>query len=122
MAGVNRDRIFKADNASVLITAAAFVLLLACLPLALRLDDSIDRDRPMYDDLSRMSLMQDANLLANGTVVPVELSGGESVMVGEQEFVASDGVSVVVRGVDDDTAYCITTSNQYGEQSQEHCS
>lgn len=122
MAGVNRDRIFKADNASVLITAAAFVLLPACLPLALRLDDSIDRDRPMYDDLSRMSLMQDANLLANGTVVPVELSGGESVMVGEQEFVASDGVSVVVRGVDDDTAYCITTSNQYGEQSQEHCS
>lgn len=122
MAGVNRDRIFKADNASVLITAAAFVLLLACLPLALRLDDSIDRNRPMYDDLSRMSLMQDANLLANGTVVPVELSGGESVMVGEQEFVASDGVSVVVRGVDDDTAYCITTSNQYGEQSQEHCS
>jgi hypothetical protein len=122
MAGVNRDRIFKADNASVLITAAAFVLLLACLPLALRLDDSIDRNRPMYDDLSRMALMQDANLLANGTVVPVELSGGESVMVGEQEFVASDGVSVVVRGVDDDTAYCITTSNQYGEQSQEHCS
>ena len=122
MAGVNRDRIFKADNASVVITAAAFVLLLACLPLALRLDDSIDRNRPMYDDLSRMALMQDANLLANGTVVPVELSGGESVMVGEQEFVASEGVSVVVRGVDDDTAYCITTSNQHGEQSQEHCS
>ena len=119
---MNRDRIFKADNASVLITAAAFVLLLACLPLALRLDDSIDRNRPMYDDLSRMALMQDANLLANGTVVPVELSGGESAMVGEQEFVASEGVSVVVRGVDDDTAYCITASNQHGEQSQEHCS
>ena len=34
---------------------------------------------------------------------------------------ASDGVSVVVRGVDGDTAYCVTTSNEHGEESQEHC-
>ena len=119
---MSRDGILKADNASVLITVGAFVLLLACLPLAVRLDESIDANRPMYADLSRMTALQDANLVANGTVVPVELSGGESVQVGEQEFVASDGVSIVVRGVDDDTAYCITVSNEHGEESDEHCS
>lgn len=119
---VKRDGIFQVGNASVLITVGAFVLLLMCVPLALRLDENIDRNRPMYSDLSRMTSLQEANLAVTGSVVPVELSGGESAMIGEAEFVASDGVSVVVRGVEGDTAYCITTSNEYGEQSQEHCS
>jgi hypothetical protein len=119
---VKRNGIFQVGNASVLITVGAFVLLLLCVPLALSLDESIDRNRPMYSDLSRMTSLQDASLAVTGSVVPVELSGGESAMIGEAEFVASDGVSVVVRGVEGDTAYCITTSNEYGDQSQEHCS
>lgn len=118
---MKRDGIFQVGNASVLITVGAFVLLLLCVPLVLRLDEGIDRNRPMYSDLSRMASLQEASLADTGSVVPVELSGGESVMIGEVEFVASDGVSVVVRGVDGDTAYCITTSNEHGEESQEHC-
>ena len=81
---MQRDGFFKVDNASVLITIAAFVLLLACLPLALRLDEGIDRDRPMYTDLSRMATLQNASLVATGAVVPVELSGGETAEIGEQ--------------------------------------
>lgn len=119
---MRRDGIFKLDNASVLITGAAFVLLLACLPLALRLDQGIDQDRPMYTDMARMAELQDDNLVATGTVVPVEVSEGESVMVGEQEFVASDGVSLAVRAVDDGTAYCIAASNDHGVEAQERCS
>jgi hypothetical protein len=122
MTAVRRDGIFKLDNASVLITVAAFVLLLACLPLALRVDEGIDQDRPMYADMARMAGLQDASLVATGTVVPVELSEGESVMVGEQEFVASDGVSLAVRSVEDGTAYCITASNDHGVEAQERCS
>jgi hypothetical protein len=119
---VQRDGFFKADNASILITVAAFAVLLACLPLALRLDDRIDRDRPMYLDLSRMAALQNASLVATGAVVPVELSGGESADIGEQEFVASEGVSVVVRGVEGDTAYCISVRNEHGSSKDDFCS
>lgn len=119
---MNRNGIFRVDNATVLITIGAFLLLLGCLPLALRLDDSIDRDRPMYTDMASMAVLQDTNLAATGRVVPVDLSGGESARIGEAEFVASEGVSIAVRGLDDDTAYCITASNQYGVQAQEQCS
>lgn len=119
---MQRDGFFKVDNASVLITIAAFVLLLACLPLALRLDESIDRDRPMYTDLSRMATLQNASLVTTGAVVPVELSGGETAEIGEQEFVASEGVSIVVVGVDGDTGYCISVSNEYDASKDDYCS
>jgi hypothetical protein len=119
---VQRDGFFKVDNASVLITIAAFVLLLACLPLALRLDEGIDRDRPMYTDLSRMATLQNASLVTTGAAVPVELSGGETAEIGEQEFVASEGVSIVVTGVDDDTGYCISVSNEHGASKDDYCS
>jgi hypothetical protein len=76
----------------------------------------------MYADMARMASLQDTNLVASGTVVPVELSEGESVMVGEQEFVASDGVSLAVRALEDGTAYCITASNDHGVEAQERCS
>lgn len=118
---MNRTGIFKTDNASGLITLAVFAVLLACLPLTLRLDERIDRNRPMYDDLARMTAVQAKSLAATGKVVPVQLSGGESVTIADTEYVASDGVTVDVRGVDGDTAYCIAVSNQYGAKS-EHCS
>jgi hypothetical protein len=38
------------------------------------------------------------------------------------DFVSGPGVSVVVRGLDGDTAYCITVSNEHGAESDEHCS
>lgn len=119
---MQRDGFFKVDNASILITIGTFVLLLACLPLALHLDEGIDRDRPMYTDLSRMAELQNASLVATGAVVPVKLSGGESVAIGEQEFVASEGVSIVVTGVNDDTAYCISVRNEHDASKDDYCS
>ncbi|WP_457208281.1 hypothetical protein [Nocardioides sp. P5_C9_2] len=119
---MKRDGFFKVDNAAVLVTLATLLLLLAALPLVLRLDESIDRNRPMYSDLSRMTLLQDASLLDTGKVVPVQLSAGESATIGAVDFVASDGVSIVVRGHDGDTAYCITVRNEHGAESDQHCS
>ncbi len=119
---MKRDGIFKVNNAAVLVTVAVLVLLLAAVPLALLLDRSIDRNRPMYSDLSRMTIMQDRSLLDTGKVVPVQLSSGESATIGATEFVASDGVSIVVRGHDGDTAYCITVRNEHGAESDRHCS
>lgn len=119
---MKRDGIFSADNAMGLVTAAILALMLLCVPLALRLDERIDRDRPMYADLSRMTILQDKSLAESGKVVPVQLASGESAQIGTDEFVASDGVSVVVRGLDGDTAYCITVRNEHGSESDEHCS
>jgi hypothetical protein len=119
---VKRDGFIHAGNATALVTAAILALMLLCVPLALRLDERIDRDRPMYSDLSRMTAMQDTSLAETGKAVPTQLSGGESAEIGSEEFVASDGVSVVVRGLDGDTAYCITVRNEHGSESDEHCS
>ncbi|KRF32382.1 hypothetical protein [Nocardioides sp. Soil805] len=119
---MKQDGILRFDNATVLVTLATFLLLLGCLPLALRLDERIDRNRPMYADLARMTVLQDKSLLDTGKAVPVELAGGESTQVNDVEFVASDGVSVVVSGVDGDTAYCITVRNEHGAESDQHCS
>ena len=85
---MNREAIFKADNAAVLATVGAFLLLLACLPLAMGVDKRIDRDRPMYVDLSRMETLQTASVATTGAIVPVELSGGESAEVAGQEILA----------------------------------
>ena len=79
---MKRDSFIHADNATGLVTAAILVLMLLCLPLALRLDDRIDRDRPMYSDLSRMTALQDKSLADSGRVVPAQLSGGESATIG----------------------------------------
>jgi hypothetical protein len=120
MTAVNREAFFKADNAAVVVTVATFLLLLASVPLAMTMDERIDRDRPMYVDLARMEALQVASVATTGAIVPVDLSGGESAEVAGQEFVASDGVSVVVRDGGGDATYCISVSNQYDAQD-EHC-
>ncbi|WP_159081640.1 hypothetical protein [Nocardioides sediminis] len=117
---MNRERIFEADNAAVLVTVGTFLLLLACLPLAMGMDERIDRDRPMYVDLSRMEALQTASVATTGAIVPLELTGGESAEVAGQEFVASEGVSVVVRDGEGDETYCISVSNQHDAEA-EHC-
>ncbi len=119
---MKRDGLFRVDNAAIIVTLATLLLLLAALPLALRLDDSVDRNRPMYHDLSRMTLLQDKSVVETGKVVPLQLSGGESTEVAAVEFVASEGVSIDVSGHDADTTYCITVRNQHDAESARHCS
>jgi hypothetical protein len=119
MTAVQRAGAFRVDDASALIIAIS-LLLLAFLPLAMRVDEGVDRNRPMYRDLSLMLELQDESLAETGRVVPVRLSDGETATIADEEFVSSEGVSIDVRGVDDDTAYCITVRNEYG--SHERCS
>lgn len=104
----------------MIITIGVFVVMLACLPLAMMLDAGLDEDRPVYEDVLRMQTYQAAAVPIGG---PVEttVSDGESVMVGANEFVASPGVTVVVRAVDEDS-FCVSASNDHGVQSEEHCS
>lgn len=108
------------DRLPLLITIGIFVVMLACLPLVLMLDDNIDEDRPMYHDLHLMELYQAAHVA--GAAPPVEgtVSDGEEMVVGAQTFEASAGVTVAVRATDIDS-FCVAVSNELGEKA-ERCS
>lgn len=104
----------------MLITVGLFVLMLACLPLALRLDSAVDGDRPMYLDMERMKVMQTIYIATGESPVETKLGDGESVMIGKKEFTVSEGVTLAVRATQKD-AFCITAHNQEGARS-ERCS
>ncbi len=109
------------DRLPLLITIGVFVVMLLCLPLVLRMDEGLDRERPMYADMVRMENMQTLNIANGGRPVEADLSGGDTVEVGAQEFVTSPGVRLVVRATDKNS-YCIRVSNEFGAKSSEHCS
>ena len=121
IAAVKRTSQESGDRLPFLITVGVFVVMLACLPLVLRVDAEIDGDRPMYLDMERMLNLQTGYVATTGQP-PVEtrLSGGESVVIGETEFVASDGVTLNVRTTDEGS-FCISANNQEGTSS-ERCS
>ncbi len=108
------------DRLPLLITVGIFVLMLACVPLVLMLDDSIDEDRPMYEDLLRMETYQAKHIDNEGQPVEATVSDGETVDIGVDEFEASAGVTVVVRATGD-ASFCVTVSNDLGEKA-ERCS
>lgn len=120
MAPVNRSVSNPGDRLPLLISVGIFVIMLACMPLVVMLDASIDEDRPMYQDLLRMQTLQTAHVANDGRPVETTVSDGEEVEVGASTFVASPGVTVVVRAIDDDS-FCVTASNDLGEKS-ERCS
>ena len=105
----------------MLITIGAFVVLLACLPLARMLDASLDDDRPVFQDVLLMQTYQVANIANDGRPVEATVSDGESVEVGSHTFVASPGVTVVVRATGKNS-FCVSASNDDGVKSQERCS
>lgn len=109
------------DRLPLLISIGVFVVMLACLPVAMMLDDGIDRDRPMYQDMLRMQGLQGQQVASGAAPVAVEVADGEAVEVAGQEFIASPGVTVVVRVVDADS-YCIRVRNDRGQESSERCS
>jgi len=111
----------QGDRVPLLITIGVFVVMLACLPLVRMLDDDLDEDRSMYEDMSRMQTYQAAHVANAGRPVETTVSDGESVRVGAEEFIASPGVTVVVRATDEDS-YCVSASNDLGEKASERCS
>ena len=116
----NRART-QGDRIPLLITVGVFVVMLACLPLVWMLDDDLDEDRSMYHDMLNMQTYQATHVANGGRPVETTVSDGESVKVGGQEFIASPGVTVVVRATDEDS-YCVSASNDLGMTASERCS
>jgi hypothetical protein len=121
IAAVTKRATTQGDRVPLLITIGVFVVMLACLPLVRMLDDDLDEDRSMYEDMSRMQTYQAAHVANAGRPVETTVSDGESVRVGAEEFIASPGVTVVVRATDEDS-YCVSASNDLGEKASERCS
>lgn len=109
------------DRVPLLITIGVFLVMLACLPLVWMLDDDLDEDRSMYEDMLRMQTYQAEHIANNGRPVETTVSDGQSVKVGGEEFIASPGVTVVVRATGEDS-YCVSASNDLGEKASERCS
>jgi hypothetical protein len=120
MTAVKRTHQVSGDRLPMLITLGVFLVLLACLPLALMLDHSVDGDRPMFHDMERMAQLQTAYVATGQPPVEADLTDGESVMIGTTEFVVSEGVTLAVRATDGDD-FCISASNSAGASS-ERCS
>lgn len=109
------------DRLPLLITIGVFVVMLACLPLVWMLDGNTDEDRPMYQDMLRMESMQRLLVANEERPVATTVSDGETARIGGQDFVASPGVTVVVRATDADS-FCVSASNDLGAQGLERCS
>lgn len=109
------------DRLPLFITIGVFVVMLACLPLVFMMDADHDEDRPMYQDMLRMENMQNALVANDQRPVPATVSDGESVTVGAKDFVASAGVTVVVRATDKNS-FCVSASNDLGMTVEEQCS
>lgn len=117
---MNQSASNPGDRLPLLITIGIFVVMLACVPLVLMLDNNIDEDRPMYQDLLRMQTYQSDHIFNGGSLVETTVADGETVEVGAKPFEASAGVTIVVRATDSDT-WCVTASNDLGEKA-ERCS
>lgn len=108
------------DRVPLIITVGIFVVLLICLPLAWLLDESHDGNRPLYEDLLTMQNLQGSLVFNKEPPVAVTVSDGESEEIGNLTFTASDGVTVVVRVIDDNS-FCVSGSNDNGVKSPERC-
>jgi hypothetical protein len=110
----------EGDAAFVLIVLAVVAPLLALLPVARNVDESIDRQRPMYEDLARVEWLEYQALLDTGSAVPVDVGGGETVVIGDEEFRPSSGVQVVVE-VSSPDQFCAQAVNEHGDRSSRWC-
>jgi hypothetical protein len=121
IAAVTKRATTPGDRVPLLITIGVFLVMLACLPLVWMLDDDLDEDRSMYQDMQRMQTYQAAHIANEGRPVETTVSDGESVEVGAEMYIASPGVTIVVRAIDEDS-YCVSASNDLGQKASERCS
>lgn len=88
---------------------------------AMRIDQDVDRTRPMYQDMASMQALQSTSILFDGKPVAVKLDAAEpTATIGRQEFTVSEGVSLEVRTEADNT-FCIKVSNAHGDVSEWIC-
>jgi hypothetical protein len=111
------------DGPGLLIAFGATLLLVVlCIPLALQLDDRIDRDRPLYLDRDAMAGLQLREVLANGEAAPLELGPEESVDIAGTTFRTAPGVTLSVTADTVDAAsFCVFGSNEYGTVTEPLC-
>ena len=117
---MNQRATTTGDRLPLFITIGVFIVLLACLPLVRMLDANIDEDRPMFQDMLRMQTFQALHIANDGRPVEATVTDGEKIDVGAKEFIASPGVTIVVRATGK-TSYCVSASNDLGAKAAERC-
>jgi hypothetical protein len=100
--------------------AGLAVLFVAAFPVAVEIDDRVDRTRPMFDDRARMEWLQYQSVLSTGQGRALELAPGQSTEVAGEPFAPSAGVSVVVR-VEELDRPCVRASNDHGDVTEWAC-
>ncbi len=118
MVGVTERPPARGDRLPTYITSGVLVLMLAGLPLALSMDDSLDRERPMYQDMLTMQNLQNLQLAGSEPPIAAKLSSGDVLEIAGTQFATSPGVSMVVTV--EDASYCISARNDHGH-SAERC-
>ena len=100
--------------------AGLAALFVAEFPVAVEIDDRVDRTRPMFDDRARMEWLQYQSVLTTGQGRALELAPGQSTEVAGEPFTPSSGVGVVVR-VEEPDRPCVRASNDHGDVTEWAC-
>ena len=100
--------------------AGLAVLFVAAFPVAVEIDDRVDRTRPMFDDRARMEWLQYQSVLTTGRGVALDLVAGESADVAGEQFAPSAGVSIEVR-VEVVDRPCVRAGNDHGDVTEWAC-
>src|SRR5262245_24428655 len=96
----------SADTRHTLVAfGVAIGVVVAFIPLAIRIDDGMDRSRNVYQDLVEMAELQYQATLESGDAHPVEVRPGESVAVGGSRFATHSDVTLRVEV--HDSGYCV---------------
>ena len=89
------------------------------VPVAIVLDRTIDRARPMYDDILEMSQLQYDHARRGKPPVALVVGPGGHARVGRDKFTPHDGVTIEVRV--DGREYCVRGTTTDGDASEWEC-
>jgi hypothetical protein len=107
------------DFAFFLVVGLCLVVLAALYPVARAIDAHVDSKRPLYDDIAEVAWLEYVYYQAQGEAYPTEVSGGQSVTIGDTTYTMSPGVELTVTATDD--GWCITGSDDLGNDAGEIC-
>lgn len=113
------DREPLLEKGFLIVLGAVLLLTLALIPAAQRLDADVDGQRPLYDDVLAMAVLQYREVRDSGQPLPLTVGSEESVQVGGDTFTPADGITVEVR--DDDPGYCVRAADEDGHETDWQC-
>jgi hypothetical protein len=117
--GVVRTTTRGPDFTFYIVVVVALVVLAALYPVARLVDAHYDRQRPLYEDIAEMAWLQYLYYSAEGKAYPTEVSGGQSVTIGDQTFAVNPGVELKVIATPD--GWCISGHDDLGNESGDFC-